>query len=791
MSNEYNTRALFEKLLKSHDFIYSIKGNHSNRDNCIVEGEISENIKIAKLLKNASKKGTQKGRPDYIISSFNGYPDLLILCECKADIKFHESSKHDKYADYAVDGVLLYSSFLSKEYDVINIAISGESENNYKISTYLQLKGEIEARNLNIDHICKFNDYIGLYSKDEHKFNQDLNSLLDYSRILNNHLHSLKIPEGQRSLLISGCLIALQDKAFCSSYKLQNSKSLIKNLLNTIETKLQDVANDHLKDIIESYSFIKTSTNLAADNDLLKDIIIGIQDNIDNFIKTHKYYDTLGQFYIEFLRYANNDKGLGIVLTPPHITELFCELANVNKESIVYDNCCGTGGFLISALDKMVKETVGDGDKEAHIKSSQLIGVEFQDHIYTMACSNMFIHGDGRSHLYKDSCFNDSIKKQVKELKPNVGFLNPPYKTEKSDEEELKYVLNNLDCLQKGSYCIAIVPMSCAIATAQDRNKAIYSLKKELLESHTLDAVFSMPDELFVNSKVGTVTCIMIFKAKEKHPAGYKTYFAYCKDDGFAKKRTGRADYYNKWQDIKKNWVTAYKNRDEIKCHSIKVSVTADDEWCAEAYLPTNYSNISEDMFIQKLKNYCLYLFSNRLSNSISIDAKNNIKIDKNKKFGLFRIGDYFDVFSGGDKPNKEDYDEDNGELINSVENQVVNNGIKEQIYFDKKDKIFQKFISVVSIGAGGTAFYQPEKCSCFTRVKALLPKKNVNFNPFIALYLCVNIDMEKFRYGYGRVVSKERLTETELYLPIDNNNVPDWNYMEEYIKSLPYSSNL
>ena len=153
MSNEYNTRVLFEKLLKDNGFKYSIKGSHSVKDNCIVEGEVSECIKIAKLLKNASKRGTQKGRPDYIISSFNNYPDLLIICECKADIKFHESLKHDRYAEYAVDGVLLYSSFLSKEYDVINIAISGESENNYKISTYLQLKGETEARNLNINHI--------------------------------------------------------------------------------------------------------------------------------------------------------------------------------------------------------------------------------------------------------------------------------------------------------------------------------------------------------------------------------------------------------------------------------------------------------------------------------------------------------------------------------------------------------------------------------------------------------------------------------------------------------------
>ena len=84
----------------------------------------------------------------------------------------------------------------------------------------------------------------------------------------------------------------------------------------------------------------------------LKDIVDEIDGKINNFIKTYKYFDTLGQFYIAFLRYANNDKGLGIVLTPPHITELFCEISNINKDSVILDTCTGTGGFLISAMQK-------------------------------------------------------------------------------------------------------------------------------------------------------------------------------------------------------------------------------------------------------------------------------------------------------------------------------------------------------------------------------------------------------------------------------------------------------
>ena len=146
-----------------------------------------------------------------------------------------------------------------------------------------------------------------------------------------------------------------------------------------------------------------------------------LEEKINNFLKTYKYYDILGQFYIEFLRYANNDKGLGIVLTPPHITELFSDIANVNRGSVVLDNCTGTGGFLISAMRKMIKDAKGDSKKEKQIKDKQLIGIEFQHEIFALICSNMYIHGDGRSNLIKGSCFDNKIINQVKNFKPKTG----------------------------------------------------------------------------------------------------------------------------------------------------------------------------------------------------------------------------------------------------------------------------------------------------------------------------------------------------------------------------------
>lgn len=597
MANERITEDFFREGIKK-DELYKL-------GKIILEEQSSKNIKVDKLLKNASKGGVGTGRPEFIIQ-FKDCSDLIIVVECKPNIQFHKSKEGQKYKEYAVDGVLLYSSFLSKEYDVISIAISGETKNSLRISHFLQLKGTKEAhKTFDEDKLLSLKDYLNGYKTNEQKFNQDYQELLRYSKILNDKLHSLKIPESQRSLLISGILIALTDKAFCNAYKFHKPKELSENLINTIKNKLTDVQNEHIGEIITTYSFIKTHTILSKEENRLREIITEIDEKINNFMKTYQYYDVLGQFYIEFLRYANNDKGLGIVLTPPHITELFSDIANVNKDSVALDNCAGTGGFLISAMRKMIKDAKGDSKKEEKIKHKQIIGIEFQHDIFALICSNMFIHGDGRSNLVKGSCFDNQIIRQVKDFKPNVGFLNPPYKSTKTDPEELEFVLNNLSLLQKGSICVAIVPMSCALA----QSGTGLVLKEKLLRENTLEAVFSMPTELFHNSNVGVNTCIIVFKAKEKHPINYKTYFGYWKDDGFIKRKSGREDYLNKWSNIKRYWLENYRNKEEIEGFSVKKCVTANDEWCVEAYMETEYSTLNEKDFEKTLKDFVAFKF--------------------------------------------------------------------------------------------------------------------------------------------------------------------------------------
>ena len=131
--------------------------------------------------------------------------------------------------------------------------------------------------------------------------------------------------------------------------------------------------------------------------------------------------------------------------------------------------------------------------KEKEIKQNQIVGTEYQNSIYTLAVSNMILHGDGKSNIFSGDCFSkDSIKKVRDSFKPTVGLLNPPYKTKKSDIEEFEFILNNLSMLQRGGKCIAIIPMSCVLAQKGEQ----LVLKKQLMANHTLEAVMSMPDEI-------------------------------------------------------------------------------------------------------------------------------------------------------------------------------------------------------------------------------------------------------------------------------------------------------
>lgn len=632
MSNERITENLVRELLRKNKYFEAENG-------IVIEEQKSQIKRISSLLKSASKSKTGKpGYPEFIIS-WGSDANFIIVIECKADTKKHQSSNMDNPKDYAVDGVLHYAKHLSKEYTVLAIAASGTTDDSLIISNFLipcgsdSYKDFVNESGVIIKEIVTFDDYYRLASFDPEVERKRHRDLISFAKDLHEFIWTTaKIPEEDKPLLVSGTLISLMNKPFLNSFKYHSASDMPKKWLEAIKDELDKAEIPQAKKdtMLQPYANVAGLPNLGKpDSKLVKkypqgvlfEVIKEINENVWPFISVYHNFDVVGHFYGEFLKYTGGDKkALGIVLTPRHVTELFCEIANISKKDTVLDICAGTGGFLISAMQAMLKTAVTE-EERTDIKKNKLIGIENSPKMFALAASNMILRGDGKANLHQGSCFDDAITKSIRERssednkvvlgkkleRPNVGLLNPPYAQSKSDAElhELYFVKHMLDQLEPGGVGIAIIPVSCVITP----NGA----KREILEKHSLKAVMSMPNELFY--PVGTITCIVVFEAHTPHETSKKkTWFGYWRNDGFEKtKHLGRIDLNHQWPIIRDQWIEAYRNNEVHAGTSVTAYVTAEDEWVAEAYLETDYSAITEKDFEETVKNYAIFKLLNEV----------------------------------------------------------------------------------------------------------------------------------------------------------------------------------
>ncbi len=149
-----------------------------------------------------------------------------------------------------------------------------------------------------------------------------------------------------------------------------------------------------------------------------------------------------------------------------------------------------------------------------------------------------------------------------------------------------------------------------------------------------------------------------------------------------------------------------------------------------------------------------------------------------------FRYDKLFDI-ERGRGPRRKDLDGSGSTPF--VTSSDSNNGLTG---FTSAKPIHQgNAIGVNRNGSVAEAFYQPISFCSTEDVHIFKPK--FELNPYIALFLATLIRKEKYRFSYGRKWGIERMNKSIIKLPIDGSGNPDWRYMENYIKSLPYSSQI
>lgn len=197
--------------------------------------------------------------------------------------------------------------------------------------------------------------------------------------------------------------------------------------------------------------------------------------------------------------------------------------------------------------------------------------------------------------------------------------------------------------------------------------------------------------------------------------------------------------------------------------------------------LPTDNNNNPDWIFIEKYMKELTSLNILKVSKPVN---KVNLLLPKVEEWKHFKLNNLFELSLATP------YHKNNLKLVDNglpyITRSAFNNGISGFVDFDTHDLKIEHG-NVLSIGAEGcTSFYHDYNFICGNKITIL---KNNNINKFNALFLKNILDLEMQKvFSYGRAATYGRLKELSIRLPVDLEGQPNWNLMELYIKSLPYS---
>ncbi len=512
---------------------------------------------IDEALKSASKSGSGKvWFPEFTAV----VKDFLIVIEDKADTNFHKSLDDNSLIsmdvqsvkNYALNWALHYWIHLAKNTSynkIIAIWISWDEKKHKMTPLYINDRWEYTELN-DIETMISFSEknieeyYTKEILKEETREEKQLEEIQKDASELHNDLRNYwSIQDKDKPLIVSWILLALEE----IQHKNFDVDDLNWDTINTDWNKIYKAIEDNLKrarvspdvkrdKMLNKFQVIVDTKKINEKNSTLwktplKHYTEFIYEHIYKSIKYHNSSeDYVGRFYSEFMSYSWWDgQSLWIVLTPKHITDLFCELVDLQPTDTVFDPCCGTAGFLIAAMHYMISKT-DDANLQDNIKQYQLHWIELQSYMFTIATTNMILRWDGKSNIVNDDFLrNEPSQLQLKWC--TVGMMNPPYSqwsSKDTDLYEISFTEHLLDSLVKWWRALVIVPQS----TFTGKTTYEKSVKENILKKHTLEWVITLNKDSFY--WVGTNPCIWIFTTGKPHNSEKECKFINFENDWYA-----------------------------------------------------------------------------------------------------------------------------------------------------------------------------------------------------------------------------------------------------------------
>lgn len=773
-----------------------------------LEPQGSSILEINNALRTASKSGTGKaGYPEFI----GVVKDFLIVIEDKADVSKHVkldakgliSNKIDDVKNYAVNGALFYAKHLAKHSSykkVIAFGISGD-EKKHRISPIYVDETEYYRELPDVESFITFSHsnideyYIREILHEETDEDKEISEILKDAAELHEGLRNYgSLKDIDKPLIVSGILLALREAEFRNF----SIDELTGDSIKTDGEKIWDAISSNLiranvspevkKDkILSQFSIIKDTKVLNEVNDSLGKTPLKYYTEFLNekiyrnirFVKSSEDY--LGRFYGEFMSYSGGDgQTLGIVLTPKHISDLFCDLVELNENDTVLDPCCGTGGFLVAAMHHMLDKTVDDYQRK-HIKQKSLHGFELQPYMFTIATTNMILRGDGKSNLINENFLKqDPNKLQLKQC--TVGMMNPPYSQGSKQNPnlyELCFTEHMLDSLTAGARGIVIVPQSSMTGKSKEERL----IKQNILKKHTLEGVITLNGDTFYG--VGTLPCIAVFTAGEPHSKSKKSKFINFKDDGFVIKPHIGLVETEQAKDKKQHLLDVWFNKIEAETKfCVESTVEAEDEWL-HGYYYFNDDMPNDRDFEEVVNEYLIFEFSLVSKGRTDLLAEfeeitfTEIPLLEEQPWKEFLLTDLFPTIQRGKRLTKAN--QVSGD-IPYVSSRAVKNGIDNYVSNNDNVRKFSNCMTIANSGSVGSSFYHEYEFVASDHVTHL---KNETFSKYVYLFISALTKRMSEGYNFNREINDSRISREKIILPVDDNSSPNYQYMEQYIKNV------